>query len=150
MTRIAGKSILFSLLLALCAVAPAWAQPYFERSQVIQNPRPNPESGFGEDVDVDGEWMVVAADESAAYVYRKSGTTWTQFTRLVCPVASCSRQNPDRGFGGTVTVDGTTIVVAIQRNLRVVGVRAGDLVAAQLHHRRLDRSGRRRAADHGR
>ena len=58
MTRIAGKSLLFSLLLALCTLAPAWAQPYFERSQVIQNPRPNPESGFGEDVDVDGEWMV--------------------------------------------------------------------------------------------
>ena len=110
-----AKSFVLSLLLALCAVAPAWAQPYFERSQVIQNPRPNPESGFGEDVDVDGEWMVVAADyESAAYVYRKSGTTWTQFTRLTCPVASCSRQNPDRGFGGTVAVDGTTIVVAIQ------------------------------------
>ena len=58
--------------------------------------------------------VVAAADESAAYVYRKSGTTWTQFTRMVCPVASCSRQNPDRGFGGTATVDGTNIVVAIQ------------------------------------
>ena len=111
-----AKSFVFSLLLALCVVAPAWAQPYFERSQVIQNPAP-PNSGFGEDVDVDGEWMVVAASsESAAYVYRKTGTTWTQFTRLTCPVASCSRQNPDRGFGGSVTVDGTTLVVAIDGN----------------------------------
>lgn len=116
MPRIAPTSLVLSLMLVLCAALPGWAQPYFERSQVIQNPAP-PNSGFGEDVDVDGEWMVVAAStESAAYVYRKTGTTWTQFTRLTCPVASCSRQTPDRGFGGSVTVDGTTLVVAIDGN----------------------------------
>ncbi|MFN7979209.1 MAG: hypothetical protein U0P30_13825 [Vicinamibacterales bacterium] len=118
MTRTAPKSLAFSLILLLSTIVPSWAQPYFDRSQVIQNPRPTPSSGYGGDVDVDGEWMVVsAADESAAYVYRKSGTTWTQFTRLVCPVASCSRQNPDRGFGGSVAVDGTTLVVSINGNL---------------------------------
>lgn len=116
MPRPPAKSFVLSLMLVLCAALPGWAQPYFERSQVIQNPAP-PNSGFGEDVDVDGEWMVVAASrESAAYVYRKTGTTWTQFTRLTCPVASCSRQTPDRGFGGSVTVDGTTLVVAIDGN----------------------------------
>lgn len=116
MPRIAPTSLVLSLMLVLCAALPGWAQPYFERSQVIQNPAP-PNSGFGEDVDVDGEWMVVAAStESAAYVYRKTGATWTQFTRLTCPVASCSRQTPDRGFGGSVTVDGTTLVVAIDGN----------------------------------
>ena len=117
MPRPSAKSFVLSLMLVLCAALPGWAQPYFERSQVIQNPAP-PNSGFGEDVDVDGEWMVVAASsESAAYVYRKTGTTWTQFTRLTCPVASCSRQTPDRGFGGSVTVDGTTLVVAIDGNV---------------------------------
>lgn len=117
MSRISRKFPLLSLILLLCTALPSWAQPYFDRSQVIQNPKP-PSSGFGEDVDVDGEWMVVAAaDDNAAYVYRKSGTTWTQFTRLTCPVASCSRQNPDRGFGGSVTVDGTTLVVAINGNV---------------------------------
>lgn len=117
MPRPLAKSFALSLMLVLCSVASAWAQPYFERSQVINNPAP-PQSGFGRDVDVDGEWMVVAASsESAAYVYRKSGTTWTQFTRLTCPVTSCSRQNPDRGFGGSVAVDGTTLVVSIDGNV---------------------------------
>ena len=32
-------------------------------------------------------------------------------------MASCSRQTPDRGFGGSVTVDGTTLVVAIDGNV---------------------------------
>ena len=110
------KSFVLSLILVFCGLVPSSAQPYFERSQVIQNPVP-PDSGFAADVDVDGEWMVVAAaGDSAAYVYRKSGTTWTQFTRLTCPVASCSRQTPDRGFGGSVAVDGNTLVVAIDGN----------------------------------
>lgn len=116
MPRPLTTSCVLSLMLVLCGMAPSWAQPYFERSQVIQNPAP-PNSDFGEDVDVDGEWMVVgASNDSAAYVYRKSGTTWTQFTRLTCPVASCSRQTPDRGFGGSVAVDGNTLVVAINGN----------------------------------
>lgn len=116
MSRPFSKSFVFSTMLVLCGAVASSAQPYFERSQVIQNPAP-PNSGFGSDVDVDGDWMVVGApSESAAYVYRKSGTTWAQFVRLTCPVASCSRQAPDRGFGGSVTVDGTTLVVSIDGN----------------------------------
>ena len=107
MFRPLTKSFVLSLILVFCGFVPSFAQPYFERSQVIQNPVP-PESGYAADVDVDGDWMVVAAaSDSAAYVYRRSGTTWTQFTRLTCPVASCSRQSPDRGFGGSVTLSGT-------------------------------------------
>ena len=117
MSRPLCTSILLCLILVFCGGVPSWAQPYFERSQVIQNPVP-PDSGYAGDVDVDGEWMVVAAGgDNAAYVYRKTGTTWTQFTRLTCPVASCSRQSPDRGFGGSVAVDGTTMVVSIDANL---------------------------------
>jgi|694.fasta_scaffold33346_7 hypothetical protein len=117
MFRPLTKSFVLSLILVFCGFVPSFAQPYFERSQVIQNPVP-PESGYAADVDVDGDWMVVAAaSDSAAYVYRRSGTTWTQFTRLTCPVASCSRQSPDRGFGGSVAVDGNTLVVSIDANL---------------------------------
>ena len=65
MPRPPAKSFVLSLMLVLCAALPGWAQPYFERSQVIQNPAP-PNSGFGEDVDVDGEWMVVAASSESA------------------------------------------------------------------------------------
>ncbi len=117
MPRRLTKLFLLGLMFVFCGIVPSWAQPYFERSQVIQKPVP-PDSGFASDVDVDGEWMVVAAaNDSAAYVYRKSGTTWTQFTRLTCPVASCSRLSPDRGFGGSVAVDGNTLVVSIDANL---------------------------------
>lgn len=116
MSRSVRNSFAISLMLVLFSAVASFAQPYFERSQVIQNPNPS-RSGFGVDVDVDGDWAVVGApDEGRAYVYRKTGTAWTEFVRLACPVASCSGQMPDRGFGGSVAVDGTTLVVSINGN----------------------------------
>jgi hypothetical protein len=69
---------------------------------------------FGNAVDVDGDTIVVGAygsntgftDAGAAYVFTRTGTTWTQQAKLVAP-----DPNPDDRFGYSVAVDGDTIVI---------------------------------------
>ena len=69
---------------------------------------------FGQSVVIDGDTAVVGArrDDDAgsssgsAYVYTRSGTTWTQQQKLVASDASTSA-----GFGGSVAIDGDTIVI---------------------------------------
>jgi hypothetical protein len=63
---------------------------------------------------VDGDTIVVGAhgsntgftDAGAAYVFTRTGTTWTQQAKLVAP-----DPNPDDRFGYSVAVDGDTIVI---------------------------------------
>ncbi len=69
---------------------------------------------FGSSVDVDGDTAVVGAyasntggtDAGAAYVFTRTGTTWTQQAKLVA-----SDPTPNAQFGYSVAIDGDTIVV---------------------------------------
>jgi len=66
---------------------------------------------FGCDVEIDGDTVVIGAqlDDSqagAAYVFTRSGTTWSQQQKLV----ASTRINYDQ-FGGAVAINGDTIVV---------------------------------------
>ena len=69
---------------------------------------------FGQSVAIDGDTAVVGArrdddggsSSGSAYVYTRSGTTWTQQQKLVASDASASA-----GFGGSVAIDGDTIVI---------------------------------------
>ena len=69
---------------------------------------------FGRSVAVDGNTIVVGASgedafTGAAYVFTKSNNVWSRVARLTAP----NRQTSD-GFGGTVAIDGDTIVVGAQ------------------------------------
>ena len=71
---------------------------------------PNTSDAFGFSVDVSGDTVVVGArgraTRGAAFVFVRSGTTWTQQAEL-------SAEHPDMSdeFGRSVAVDGDTIVV---------------------------------------
>jgi hypothetical protein len=75
---------------------------------------------FGRNSDISGDTVVVGAwgedtggtDAGAAYVFTRSGTTWTQQQKLVASDAAASDQ-----FGKEVVIQGDTIVVgALQEN----------------------------------
>ena len=69
---------------------------------------------FGWSVDIDGDTIVIGsygnngggADSGAAYVFTRTGTTWTQQAKLLANDAG-----PGDGFGYSVTIDGDTIAV---------------------------------------
>lgn len=85
---------------------------------------------FGSSVDISGNTIVIgadhedssasgvngdqanngAADSGAAYVFTRSGTTWTQQAYL-----KASNTDPDDDFGVSVAVDGDTILVGAWR-----------------------------------
>ncbi len=103
-----------AVLLGVAAVLarPAAAQPYFQQSDV----EAAPEAGyaFAGDVDVDGEWAVAGAlappvprAPGVVYVFRRSGTSWSQHSRLTCPDVADACPN----FGEAVAVSGTTLAV---------------------------------------
>jgi hypothetical protein len=85
---------------------------------------------FGSSVAVSGDTVVVgamwedsstaginstpneaASSAGAAYVYVRSGSTWTQEAYMKPSVESLGLANLDDGFGGSVTVSGDTVVV---------------------------------------
>ncbi len=71
-------------------------------------------SNFGSDVDLDGEYLIVGAsnDDTAgtnsgrAFVYKRSGTTWSLQQNIDMPGASFGEN-----FGKNVKIDGDTIAV---------------------------------------
>jgi hypothetical protein len=72
--------------------------------------------GFGEALSVSGDTVVIGAqfatvngthDQGAAYVFVRSGTSWTEQADLT-PADGTANQN----FGGTVALDGDTAVVS--------------------------------------
>ncbi len=82
---------------------------------------------FGETVDIDGDTVVVGAfgedtegaAAGAAYIFTRSGTTWTQDKKIVASDAQASDF-----FGYMVIIDGDTVVVGAQ-NEDTVGSNAG-------------------------
>ncbi len=68
---------------------------------------------FGDNVDVDGDTVVVGAylddGTGSAYIFTRSGTTWTQQQKLTASDAAADDQ-----FGRSVAVDGDTVVVGAQ------------------------------------
>ena len=73
---------------------------------------------FGLSLEVDGDTVVVGArwddndavnNAGGAYVFVRNGTTWTQQAKLTAPAADIITSGE---FGGDVTIDNNTIVVA--------------------------------------
>lgn len=84
------------------------------------------QDGFGESVSVSGDTVVVGAnladvagqiDQGSAYVFVRSGTTWTQQTKLVATDGAAGDQ-----FGASASVRGDTVVIGA--NFDDVGVNA--------------------------
>ncbi len=71
------------------------------------------EDEFGEDVDIQDDTIVVRtwqndkAGEGAAYVFRRTGTSWTEVAKLTASDAA-----PSDLFSHNVVIDGDTIVVS--------------------------------------
>lgn len=91
----------------------------------------NPGDGFGAAVDIEGDTAVVAAPScnpfgtgalGAAYVFVRSGTTWTQQARLVAPGADLGD-----GDGMQVAISGDTLVVSLPRDDHAAFEQAGTL-----------------------
>ena len=101
-------------LVVLVAISPVRAAvPQDEQQKLIAFDAASGDF-FGQSVAIDGDTAVVGArrdddggsSSGSAYVYTRSGTTWTQQQKLVASDASASA-----GFGGSVAIDGDTIVI---------------------------------------
>jgi hypothetical protein len=75
-----------------------------------------PQANFGESVAIDGDTAVVGAPNTgilggigSAYVFERSGTTWTQKAELTAQCATCGGNGDFYGF--SVAVSGTTALV---------------------------------------
>ncbi|MCP3903540.1 MAG: hypothetical protein GY715_07870 [Planctomycetes bacterium] len=74
---------------------------------------------FGASVAISGTWIVVGAPKDddhgsgsgSAYVFHRNGLEWTQFTKLTAPDAAGGD-----AFGGSVAIDGNTLVVGARRD----------------------------------
>ncbi|MBU6413629.1 MAG: FG-GAP repeat protein [Planctomycetes bacterium] len=114
MWRIASALITFFLL----SVSPALAQ----RSTPVQLLHPSGAGGdrFGQAVAIDGDTMIVGAPNDAvggnafqgsAYVFTRSGTTWTQQAQLQASGGEAFDE-----FGISVSLSGDTALVAAYRD----------------------------------
>jgi FG-GAP repeat len=87
------------------------------------------EDEFGEEVSVSGDIAVVGAfhddeggdDSGSAYVFVRSGTTWTQDAHLI-PADGAAFDN----FGDSVAIDGNTLLVGAPHN-ETAGFRSGSV-----------------------
>ena len=83
---------------------------------------------FGQDVDVEGETAVVSAafdnsvgtDAGSAYVFTRSGSTWSQRTKVVAADAAAGDF-----FGFSIAMSGGTLVAGAYRDDTAAGVDAG-------------------------
>ncbi|MEE3151161.1 MAG: choice-of-anchor B family protein [Acidobacteriota bacterium] len=90
------RAILFSLVLVVISALPVLAQS----------------SGFGLTVVVDGDDLIIGEPNNSfrqgtVYVYRKSGDTWAEVTRL-----QAEESERADGFGAVLALDGDTLFVA--------------------------------------
>ena len=124
-SRIALFSLVIVLALAMGAVAaqganvaPVAVDDSLLPAQVASLVASDGEAGdqFGYSVAVDGDTAVIGAytDDSytgSAYVFTRSGTTWTQQAKL-----TASNRQADDWFGLSVDVDGDTAVIGAHRS----------------------------------
>ena len=80
------------------------------QSAELTAPHPEKDAWFGGAVSLDGDTLGVGAAgengyDGAAYVFTGSGASWSQQARMTTPGAT------DGEFGGTVAVDGDTLLV---------------------------------------
>lgn len=78
-------------------------------------------SNFGISVDIDGDTLIAGADaediganlyQGAAYIYTRSGSTWTFRKKLIAPSPS---PDPSPHYGYSVAIDGDTAAVGAYR-----------------------------------
>ena len=85
--------------------------------QLIENPSPDVFDYFGYDVSIEGDDLVVGvqndddqgSDAGAAYVFTRSGVTWTQQQKILPSDAGGN-------FGNSVSISGETIAVGAFQN----------------------------------
>ncbi|MCP3915327.1 MAG: hypothetical protein GY711_07210 [bacterium] len=115
------RSTLHILVLAALS-APVTAQCDVQELLV-----PAPTQGFGSALDLAGDLLVVGAplddasgtDAGAAYVYQRSGSTWSPLARL-----EPDDPAPDKLFGAAVATSGSRVVVGASGD-DALGTRAG-------------------------
>ncbi|MCH7597119.1 MAG: hypothetical protein IID35_11260, partial [Planctomycetes bacterium] len=93
----------------------AHAQCDLQQSVELLTPSPTEAVGFGRSVAIDGDFLVVGAQNDppagAAYVYRFLGTGWTHQAKLTVPGL------PDGArFGYSVDIDGNVILVGARND----------------------------------
>lgn len=81
--------------------------------------------GFGTDVALEGDKLLVGAGladklTGAAYVFARSGTSWTQQAKL-----GASDPQPSAGFGSSVALDAGQALVGAPANDHTAGTDAG-------------------------
>ncbi len=94
-----------------------------EQAKLIASDR-NTSDRFGSAAAISGNTAVIGAfmadpmglESGAAYVFTRSGTTWTQQAKLVASDAAS-----DNYFGGSAAIEGDTIIVGAQSNLSGTG-----------------------------
>jgi hypothetical protein len=84
--------------------------------QALIDPADALADGFGWDVDLDGDTLLIGAKDAGtgspgmAYVYVKSGASWTKQAELAASDAA-----PERSFGYSVALEGDTAIVCAGR-----------------------------------
>ena len=119
---ISGSTIVVGAIGEDTTAAQAGAAYVFTRSgttwtqqQKIQASDAEGSDNFGVSVDIDGDTLVVgawnedtgASNAGAAYIFTRSGSTWSQQAKLTANDAEA-----DDMFGNAVSVDGDTVAVA--------------------------------------
>ncbi len=103
---------------------------FWEHAQALQSSSPSSNDCYGSDVAVHGDYAIVGAyeddtqgtDAGAAYIYSRSGGTWTQQQKLFASDAAA-----DDHFGTAVDIYGDYAVVSAQMDDNTNGVDAGSV-----------------------
>ena len=110
-----GTAVVMALVGGVVFLATARAASAREEiTRFTRSDAPDGGQGFGLDVSMDGDYIVVGApgDEDqaqlsgAAYVFKREGMIWVEQIKLIAPQASFNDV-----FGAAVAIDGDLIVV---------------------------------------
>lgn len=83
--------------------------------------------GYAVALSADGNTAIVGArndddNHGAAYIYRRTGTTWTQQAKLVGTIDNPADNFPNQGYAVDISDDGNTVIIGGYKNiLRVAG-----------------------------
>ena len=133
--------VVFAAVLMFCDDATAYTE------KKIMSNDPEDLARFGNSVSISGDYAIVGApkdddnDSGSAYIYKRSGSTWTQQTKLTAS---------DQGyeyFGTSVSISGDYVIVGggsnrygIERTVYIF-VRSGNTWTQQAKFSRADNSG---------